>query len=192
MLTCDKVDGDYRYLKSFRPLDHESRDIGQFLDDDGTAYLISEDRPNGFHIYRLSDDYLSIAKDVCLIREPLEGRALVHCGGLYYVVGSHLTSSAPNPNVYATARSLAGPWSKFENIAPPETNTFGSQSSMLLKVVGTKGAAVIFMADVWKPDSQWDSRLFMDAVETRRRQALASETAGVDDRREDWRNHLDG
>ena len=28
--TCDTVDGDYKYLRSFRPLDHESRDIGQF------------------------------------------------------------------------------------------------------------------------------------------------------------------
>ena len=87
VLTCDKVDGDYRYLKSFRPLDHESRDIGQFLDDDGTAYLISEDRPNGFHIYRLSDDYLSIAKDVCLIRDPLEG-------GAWCIAAVCITSSA--------------------------------------------------------------------------------------------------
>ena len=117
---------------------------------------------------------------------------MVHCGGLYYVVGSHLTSWAPNPNVYATARSLAGPWSKFENIAPPETNTYGSQSSMLLKVVGRKGAAVIFMADVLEARLAVGLALFMDAVETRRRQALASETAGVDDRRENWRNHLDG
>ena len=43
--TCDTVDGDYKYLKSFRPLGQESRDIGQFIDDDGSAYLIFEDRP---------------------------------------------------------------------------------------------------------------------------------------------------
>ena len=54
--VSDTVDGNYQYLKSFRPLNHESRDIGQFIDDDGTAYLIFEDRPNGFHIARLSDD----------------------------------------------------------------------------------------------------------------------------------------
>ena len=60
--VCDTVDGQYQFLKSFRPLGHESRDIGQFIDDDGTAYLLSEDRPHGFHIYQLSDDYLSIAK----------------------------------------------------------------------------------------------------------------------------------
>jgi hypothetical protein len=45
--VCDTVDGDYQFVKSFRPLGHESRDIGQFIDDDGTAYLIFEDRPFG-------------------------------------------------------------------------------------------------------------------------------------------------
>ena len=81
--TCDKIDGDYKYLKSFRPLDHESRDIGQFIDDDGTAYLIFEDRPFGFRIALLSEDYLNVEKEICLIKEHLEGGALVHYTGLY-------------------------------------------------------------------------------------------------------------
>ena len=80
--TCDTVDGDYQYLKSFRPLGQESRDIGQFIDDDGSAYLIFEDRPaKGFHIAKLSDDYLTVEKDVCLITAPLEGGAIVHLQG---------------------------------------------------------------------------------------------------------------
>ncbi len=157
--VSDSVDGDYRYLKSFRPLGKESRDIGQFIDDDGSAYLIFEDRPaKGFHIARLSEDYLSVEKDVCLIQVPLEGGALVHYQGLYYVVGSALTWWRPNPNKYATATRLEGPWSEFKDIAPPETKTYGSQSTMLLKVTGTKTTTVIFMADIWKPRTQWDSR----------------------------------
>lgn len=157
--TCDTVDGNYKYLKSFRPLKCESRDIGQFIDDDGTAYLIFEDRrAKGFHIAKLSDDYLNVEKDVCLIKAPLEGGAIVHYDGLYYAVGSALTSWAPNPNQYATAKSLEGPWSEFKDIAPPETKTYGSQSTMMLKVVGTKATTVIFMADKWKPKTQWDSR----------------------------------
>ncbi len=156
--TCATVDGDYKYLRSFRPLGQESRDIGQFIDDDGSAYLIFEDRPaQGFHIARLSDDYLTVEKDVCLIRAPLEGGAVVHFDGLYYVVGSALTGWRPNPNKYATATSLAGPWSEFQDIAPPETNTYGSQSTMLVKVVGTKTTTVIFLGDIWKPRAQWDS-----------------------------------
>ena len=139
--VCDKVDGDYRYLRSFRPLGHESRDIGQFIDDDGTPYLIFEDRPFGFRIATLSDDYLNVEKEVCLIPLHLEGGAIVHFDGFYYVVGSALTGWSPNPNKYATSKSVAGPWSEFKDIAPPEANTYGSQSSMLLKVTGSKATA---------------------------------------------------
>ena len=155
---CDRVDGNYKYLKSFRPLGHESRDIGQFIDDDGTPYLVFEDRPFGFRIATLSDDYLHVEKEVCLIPAHLEGGAVVHYNGLYYAIGSALTGWNANPNKYATALTLAGPWSEFKDIAPPETNTYGSQSTMILKVVGTKSTTVIFMADTWKPKTQWDSR----------------------------------
>jgi hypothetical protein len=156
--VSDRVDGDYQYLKSFRPLGHESRDIGQFIDDDGTTYLIFEDRPYGFRIATLSADYLNVEKEVCLIPLHMEGGAVVHYEGLYYAIGSALTGWNPNPNKYATAKSLAGPWSDFQDIAPPESNTYGAQSTMLLKVVGEKGTAVIFMGDIWKPRTQWDSR----------------------------------
>jgi hypothetical protein len=53
---------------------------------------------------------------------------------------------------------LEGPWSEFKDLAPPEAKTYGSQSTMMLKVVGTKRTTVIFMGDIWKPRSQWDSR----------------------------------
>ena len=162
VFNCDTVDGDYRYLRSFRPLGCESRDIGQFIDDDGTAYLIFEDRPHGFHIAKLSDDYLDVVKDVHLFRKEdggaLEGGAVAHVNGLYYVVGSHLTGWKPNPNLYATAPRLDGPWTPFEKLAPGSPNTYGSQSTMLLKVTGSKTTSVIFMGDIWKPSSQWDSR----------------------------------
>ena len=29
---------------------------------------------------------------------------------------------------------------------------------MLLKVEGTKSTTIIFLADIWKPKTQWDSR----------------------------------
>ena len=83
---------------------------------------------------------------------------MVHYKGLYYAVGSALTGWDPNPNKYATAEKLEGPWSEFKDIAPPETKTYGSQSTMLLKVVGTKTTSVLFMVDIWKPKTQWDSR----------------------------------
>lgn len=164
--VSNRVDGNYKYVTSFRPLDQESRDIGQFVDDDGAAYLIFESRPtHGFFIARLSDDYMKVEKNVSFVPVALEGGALVHYQGLYYLIGSHLTGWRPNPNVYATAKSLAGPWTEFKNIAPPETNSYDSQSSMLLKVVGKKATTVIYMGDRWTPKSLWDSRYIWMPVE---------------------------
>ncbi len=157
--VSDAVEGPYRYIRSFRPLGQESRDIGQFTDDDGTAYLIFESRPTrGFFIAKLSEDYLNVAEKTAFINAPMEGGALVHYDGLYYLLGSALTGWSPNPNKYAIAKELKGPWSKLKDIAPPETKTYGSQSTMLLKVVGTDKTTVVFMGDQWKPEAQWDSR----------------------------------
>lgn len=156
--VCDKPDGNFKFVKSFRPLGHESRDIGQFIDDDGTAYLVFEDRPFGFRIAKLSDDYMNVEKEMCLIPAHMEGGAIVHYNGLYYSIGSALTGWRANPNKYAVAKSLEGPWSEFNDIAPSSTNTYGSQSTMLLKVKGKKSTTVIFMGDIWRPKTQWDSR----------------------------------
>jgi hypothetical protein len=157
--------GPFTYVKSFRPLGHESRDIGQFIDDDGTAYLVFEDRPNGFHIARLAPDYMSLDKEMCLIKEHMEGGAIVHYKGLYYAIGSALTGWKANPNKYATAVSLEGPWSAFADVAPPEKRTYGAQSTMMLKVKGKKDTVVIFMGDIWKPRTQWESTYLWMPVE---------------------------
>ncbi len=157
--VSDKPTGPFNYVRRFRPLGFESRDIGQFIDDDGTAYIIFEDRPSGgFRIAQLSDDYMDVEKNMSLVKERMEGGAIIHYNGLYYCLGSGLTGWKPNPNKYTTATSLEGPWSEFKNIAPVESNTYGAQSSMLIKVVGSKKTSVIFTGDVWKPDAQWDSR----------------------------------
>jgi hypothetical protein len=157
--VSDKPAGNFIYVKSFRPLGYESRDIGQFIDDDGSAYLIFESRPSkGFYIASLSVDYMTVDKEISFIKAPLEGGAIVNYKGLYYAIGSALTGWRPNPNKFATARTLAGPWSEFIDIAPAGTNTYGSQSTMLIKVAGKKDTTVIFLADKWKPATQWDSR----------------------------------
>jgi hypothetical protein len=156
--VSDHIDGDYRFVKSYRPLDQESRDIGQFVDEDGSSYLIFESRPTkGFFIAKLTDDFMNVEK-TAFIEAPLEGGAVVHYGNLYYVIGSHMTGWRPNPDVFATARSLAGPWTEFKDIAPPEVNTYDAQSTMLIKVIGSKKSTVIFMGDIWKPKELWDSR----------------------------------
>ncbi|MBV9659355.1 MAG: family 43 glycosylhydrolase [Verrucomicrobia bacterium] len=157
--TCDTVDGDYRYQRHFRPLGRESRDLGQFIDDDGAAYLIFESRPShGFYIAALSGDYLDVSREVCFVPAPLEGGAIVNYDGLYYVLGSGLTGWWPNANQYATAKRLEGPWSNFADFAPAHTHTWGSQTTNLIKVVGSTKTTVIYAGDRWRPEEHWDSR----------------------------------
>ena len=163
--VSEKVDGPYAFVRHFRPLGQESRDIGEFVDDDGANYLIFESRPTkGFYIARLADDGMDMT-ETAFVKAPLEGGALVRYEGLYYVIGSHMTGWKPNPNVYATARSLKGPWSEFKELAPGSTDTWGSQSSMLVKVMGSKTTTVIYVGDVWKPKELWDSRYVWMPVE---------------------------
>lgn len=157
--VSDLPEGPFKFIRTFRPLNRESRDIGQFVDDDGQAYLIFESRPTkGFFIAKLSDDFLDVKEETCFIQAPLEGGAIVHYKGLYYVIGSELTGWRPNPNKFATAKSLSGPWSEFLDFAPSETNTYSSQSTMMIKISGSKKTTVIYMGDQWKPKTQWDSR----------------------------------
>jgi hypothetical protein len=157
--TSTSACGPYTFVKSFRPLDQESRDIGQFVDDDGTAYLIFESRPTkGFFIAKLTTDDLGVAEKTSFVPAPLEGGALVHLDDWYYVIGSHMTGWSPNPDVYAVSHSMHGPWSSFQNMAPPDANTYGSQPTMLLKLKGSRKTSVIYMGDIWKPHTLWDSR----------------------------------
>lgn len=154
VFVSDTIDGEYRYQRSFRPLGKESRDIGQFVDDDGAGYLIFESRPShGFFIAALSADLMDVSREVSFLPMALEGGALVRSEGKYYVVGSQLTGWAPNPNLYAVADSLAGPWSRFRDVAASETNTYGAQSAFLLNVHGKEADSVIFIGDIWKPQA---------------------------------------
>lgn len=157
--VADTIDGDYRYVRSFRPFGKESRDIGQFLDDDGQAYLIYESRPTkGFYIARLTGDRLDVQDEVAFIPSPIEGGAIVRHEGLYYCIGSHLTGWWPNANKYLTAPRLEGPWSEPRDFAPPESHTYGSQSTNLLKIAGTKQTTVLYLGDMWRPYELSDSR----------------------------------
>ena len=115
--TSNTVCGEYTYLGSARPLGFESRDIGLFKDDDGSAYLLTEDvgindlvwkksttdhsyqRPTGLRIDALSDDYLNVTESVYLWDENIESPAVWKTNGYYFMFGSRLTGWDPNDNV---------------------------------------------------------------------------------------------
>ncbi|EPS34315.1 hypothetical protein POX_a00712 [Penicillium oxalicum] len=143
--TSSSVCGKYNYLGSFRPLGFESRDMSLFKDDDGSAYLLTEDRPNGLRINRLTDDYTNVASNVYLWPDHIEAPAMFKKNGVYFMFGSQLTGWSTNDNKYSTATSLKGPWSSWSNFAPSGTHTYDSQTSFILGV----GSNVMYMGDRW-------------------------------------------
>ncbi|KAH7313841.1 galactan 1,3-beta-galactosidase [Stachybotrys elegans] len=147
--TSSSVCGSYSYRGSFRPLGFESRDIGLFKDDDGSAYLLTEDRPNGLRIVALSADYLSVTRNVYLWNRNIESPAIWKTGGVYFMLGSQLTGWNSNDNLYSYATSLSGPWSEWQRFADQGSNTYNSQTSFILPL----GNTAIYMGDRWDPNN---------------------------------------
>jgi len=144
------VDGDYTWLGSFRPLGHMSRDITVFTDSDGTGYMVSAARENyDLHIYRLTDDYTQVAQ---LVANPWPGGhrrapALFKRGGVYFMLTSGATGWSPNQQKYATATSLAGPWSEMRNVG--DSTAYGSQTAFVLPVQGSQTTSYLYLGDRW-------------------------------------------
>jgi hypothetical protein len=165
--VADRPAGPYRYLRSERPLGNLSRDIGVFQDDDGAGYLLSEDRRNGLHVYRLSPDLLAVEEVVSTtLTAPgehpagphgYESPALVKVDGRYYLFGSDLTGWSTNDNKVATATSLAGPWSDWADVAPPGSATYDSQTSVVVPVRGTQRTSHVYVGDRWRRDDLFHS-----------------------------------
>lgn len=151
--VAHRPEGPYEYLGSERPLGNISRDIGVYQED-GVGYLLSEDRENGLHIYRLRDDYCGVEAIVATLRQQdrpeigYESPSLVKHGGVYYLFGSDLTGWDLNDNKYATATALEGPWSTWQDFAPAGSRTFDSQVSVVLPVDGGH----VYFGDRWDRD----------------------------------------
>lgn len=148
--VSDTPEGPFRYVGSERPLGNLSRDIGVFQEA-GVGYLLSEDRDNGLHIYRLRDDYLAVEAVVATLRQQsrpeigYESPTLVTREDRYYLFGSDLTGWSMNDNMWTSAPALEGPWDPWRPIAPPGTGTFQSQVSAVAPV----GDGFVYIGDRW-------------------------------------------
>jgi Glycosyl hydrolases family 43. len=152
----DNPVGPFRYVGSERPLGNVSRDIGVYQEG-GVGYLLSEDRKNGLHIYRLAPDHLSVEAIVTTtLKDDLshgyESPAMVRHDGLYYLFGSDLTGWSTNDNKVATATDLSGPWSSWADIAHQGSATFDSQVSVVVPVGDGARPAFVYVGDRWLKD----------------------------------------
>lgn len=158
VLVSDTVDGNYTYLKSFRPEGHMSRDCTLYKDDDGTAYFISAARENAdLHVYRLTDDYQDIVglERILWPGQKREAPALVKRGDYYFLVTSGCTGWEPNQGKYAYSKSILGPWSDLLDLGSP--TTYDTQPTYILTVNGSEETTYLYVGDRWDPSDYHNS-----------------------------------
>lgn len=145
--------GPFRYLGSFRPLGHMSRDQTLFVDDNGCAYQICSSDDNAtLHIHPLSVDYLTptLACIHIFVGQYREAPAVFKHDGKYYLLTSGCSGWDPNVADVAVADSMEGPWTSLGNpcVGANAEKTFNAQSTFVLPVAGRPGTFVA-MFDRW-------------------------------------------
>ena len=154
VFTSSTVCGDYTFVSGFRPNNNMSRDDTLFKDDDGKAYFISAANENAdLVLYELTADYLGIERQVAVIwaGASREAPAMFKHEGRYYLITSACTGWDPNQGQYASATSIAGPWSERRNLG--NNITYDTQPTYVIPVVGTRTTTYLYAGDRWQdPD----------------------------------------
>ncbi len=157
--VADRIDGDYQYLGSFRPLNYMSRDCTAFVDDDGSAYFLSAANENAdLHLYRLTRDFTQIESLVqkIWVGQKREAPALVKRNGVYYLITSGTSGWDPNQALYGTATQLGRSWSATKSIG--NGTTFDSQPTFILPIEGSVTTSYLYMGDRWLDPAYKDSK----------------------------------
>ena len=156
--VCDKINGSYKWLGHFRPIDNDGvvRDLNLFKDSDGRAYLLFDrdlsliEKANRCqYIVELSNDYRSTTDrykriDPCYRREAC---AIIKRGEYYYMITSDMTSWDFNRARYYRAKELFGEWEDMGDpcIGDTDGTTFASQTTYIFELCGSDTA--IHMAE---------------------------------------------
>lgn len=146
-----ELGGKLTFHGSIRPGGNDSRDINFFKDDDtGKGYITSAGNSNAdMFIYELSDDYLTVEGVVAKVFEGKhrEAPSLIKKDGYYYLFTSEAAGWYPSKGMYASATSLAGPWSELRRIG--NSSTFSAQSGGVVRLQGEEITNFLNMANRW-------------------------------------------
>jgi hypothetical protein len=155
-----KITGPYEFkgalLFNGKPI--RKWDMGTFQDTDGSGYVLI----HGGEIYKLGDDYKSVVEQInANMTLGFESPTMLKKDGLYYFVGSHLTSWERNDNYYYTSNSIKGPWISRGLLAPEGSLTWNSQTTFVLPIEGTKDTTYMFIGDRWSFPKQASSATYV-------------------------------
>ena len=154
--TCDTPDGDFTWNGYQMVNGYRIGDRSIFQDTDGKVYLVTVSDQDGINsdinIMALSSDYLTPTTIVKQFKnEKREAPYILKRGSTYYLFTSGLDGWNSTATYYRTATSLSGTWSNLTLLAtsPNSTNSFDSQTNVILTVQGTTNTSYIYVGDLW-------------------------------------------
>jgi hypothetical protein len=184
VFTSPTIDGNYSYVKAWKPLGNMSRDCNLFKDDDGKAYFMSSANENAdMMLYELTADYLDVKQLTLKLwaGSKREAPAMFKVGGTYFFITSACTSWDPNQAQYATATNIAGPWTGLSNVG--DSTTYDTQATYVIPVVGSQTTTYIYASDRWQdPDLPSSKYIWLPLV-------VKGTKLGMDDYK-DWSLNL--
>ncbi|KAF9058485.1 Arabinanase/levansucrase/invertase [Rhodocollybia butyracea] len=126
-------------------------DEGIFVDTTGEAYFLTSADSNNLQINQINGgSTVSIGARATDLEGSYEAPGMLRSpGGIYYLVMSSKTGYTANANMFWWSTSIDGPWTGPSEIAPQSSNTYDSQNSFELRIVGSQTTTYIYMGDMW-------------------------------------------
>lgn len=154
--VCDTINGSYTFAGPLLYKGEKIRkwDMGTFVDDDGTAYLLTHEG----NIYRLNAECTEAEE---LVAEEIapggESPAMCRHQGKYYIMFSDKTSWERNDNYYLTAETIAGPWTAKGLFCPRGSLTYNTQCSYIFDCQTGDRGVKMYLGDRWSYPRQASS-----------------------------------
>ena len=176
---CDRIDGRYELAACVHPEGTRTTGDQSVYQEGDEGYLVcTMDHDAGgrkylntsLAIFRLTDDFLGIREKVY---EGFAGRTgpaaetrhqssreashIIKVDGTYYWLSSGLQGWNSTATTYATAKSLAGPWSPLKTLPtdPPSGDSYNTQHDFVIPIVGRAATTWLYVGDRY---SQWTGK----------------------------------
>ncbi|MGB7393695.1 MAG: family 43 glycosylhydrolase [Pricia sp.] len=164
VFSSDTVNGKYTFEKEIQPLGYDSNDSCMFVDDDGTAYYISNSKDDqSLNIYELSTDYMEVASTtptILFAGQSKEAPVVFKKDGFYYLLNSRKTGFNPNQGQYASSQSMTSGWSTQRDFG--NRLTYDTQPTTFFTVNGSQETSFFYVGDRWQdPDLRESKILFL-------------------------------
>ncbi len=170
--SCDTIDGDYEFVRYVYPEGQRSTGDQSVYQEGEDGYLVctldklidgKRYMNQSLAIFKLTPDFLDIEEKVYEGFDNVNGNRVVYprehtsreaahiikVDGVYYWFSSGLVGWNSSQTKYATARSLAGPWSELKVLPaePVSRDSYNTQHDFVIPVRGSEATTYLYVGD---------------------------------------------